>query len=114
MNDYFERSRDGLNAMYYWEQFHPILAAIAILIVGWIIALIIASAVKKLLQKLGTDQKLSSATGHRANIEAIVSKVVFWVVMIIAVIGALNALNLNSVTGPFSTMVQQFLVFVPQ
>ena len=114
MNDYFERSRNGINAMYYWEQFHPILAAIAILIVGWIIALVVASGIKKLLQKLGTDQKLSSATGHRANIESIVSKVVFWVVMIIAVIGALNALNLNSVSGPFSTMVQQFLLFVPQ
>ena len=41
MNDYFERSRNGINAMYYWEQFHPILAAIAILIVGWIIALVV-------------------------------------------------------------------------
>ena len=114
MNDYFERSRGGLNAMYYWEQFHPILAAIAILIVGWIIALVVAAGIKKLLQKLGTNQKLSNATGHRSNIENIVSRIVFWIVMIIAVIGALNALNLNSVSGPFSSMVQQFLLFVPQ
>lgn len=114
MNDYFERSRGGLNAMYYWEQFHPILAAIAILIIGWIIALVVAAGIKKLLQKLGTNQKLSNATGHRSNIENIVSRIVFWIVMIIAVIGALNALNLNSVSGPFSSMVQQFLLFVPQ
>lgn len=114
MNDYFERSRGGLNAMYYWEQFHPILAAIAILIVGWIIALVVAAGIKKLLQKLGTNQRLSNATGHRSNIENIVSRIVFWIVMIIAVIGALNALNLNSVSGPFSSMVQQFLLFVPQ
>ena len=26
--------------MYYWDQFHPILAAIVILLLGWIIALI--------------------------------------------------------------------------
>ena len=114
MNDYFERSRSGFNAMYYWEQFHPILAAIAILIVGWIIALVVAAGTKKLLQKLGTNQKLSNATGHRSNVESIVSRVVFWIVMIIAVIGALNALNLNSVSGPFSSMIQQFLLFVPQ
>lgn len=114
MNDYFERSRGGLNAMYYWEQFHPILAAIAILIIGWIIALVVAAGIKKLLQKLGTNQKLSNATGHRSNMENIVSRIVFWIVMIIAVIGALNALNLNSVSGPFSSMVQQFLLFVPQ
>jgi hypothetical protein len=34
--------------------------------------------------------------------------------MIIAVIGALNVLNLTSVSGPFSNMIQQFLLFIPQ
>ncbi len=33
--------------MYYWDQFHPILAAIVILLVGWIIALLVAAGVKK-------------------------------------------------------------------
>ena len=115
MNDFISgSSRGGFNGMYYWEQFHPILAAVAILIVGWIIALVIASGIKKVLSKLNTNQKLSTATGHRSNIENILSRVVFWVVMIIAVIGALNVLNLNSVSGPFSNMVQQFLLFIPQ
>lgn len=81
---------------------------------GWILALIIAAGAKKLLEKLGTDQHLSKATGHRSNIESIVGRVIFWLVMIIAVIGALNVLNLTSVSGPFSNMIQQFLLFVPQ
>ena len=115
MNDFINgSSRGGFNGMYYWEQFHPILAAVAILIVGWIIALISAAGIKKVLSKLHTNQKLSTATGHRSNIENILSRVVFWVVMIIAVIGALNVLNLNSISGPFSNMVQQFLLFIPQ
>ena len=116
MNDFINNhpSRGGFDAMYYWEQFHPILAAVAILIVGWIIALIIAAGIKKVLAKLNTNNKLSSATGHRSNIENILSRVVFWVVMIIAVIGALNVLNLTSVSGPFSNMIQQFLLFIPQ
>lgn len=115
MNDFMNNSSRGeFNAMYYWEQFHPILAAVAILVIGWIIALVIAAAVKKVLTKLNTNQKLSSATGHRSNIENIVSRVVFWIVLIIAVIGALNVLNLTSVSGPFSNMVQQFLLFIPQ
>ncbi len=116
MNDFINShpSRGGFDAMYYWEQFHPILAAVAILIVGWIIALIIAAGIKKVLSKLNTNNKLSSATGHRSNIENILSRVVFWVVIIIAVIGALNVLNLTSVSGPFSNMIQQFLLFIPQ
>ena len=104
----------GLGDVYKRQQFHPILSAIAILIIGWIIALLIAGAVKKVLTKLGTNQKLSSATGHRSNIENIISRVVFWLILIIAVIGALNVLNLTSVSGPFSNMVQQFLLFIPQ
>lgn len=115
MNDYFSGGPGArLDAQYYWEQFHPVLAAVAILLVGWILALIIAAGAKKLLEKLGTDQHLSKATGHRSNIESIVGRVIFWLVMIIAVIGALNVLNLTSVSGPFSNMIQQFLLFVPQ
>ena len=116
MNEYFSGGPRGgeLDAMYYWNQFHPILAAVAILLIGWIVALIIAAGIKKLLEKLGTNKHLSGATGHRSNVESIVSRVVFWLVMIMAVIGALNVLNLTSVSGPFSNMLQQFLLFIPQ
>lgn len=116
MNDYFDGNPRGagFDAMYYWEQFHPILSAIAILIIGWIIALIVGAAIKKGLEKLGTNQKLSHATGHRPNVESILSRVAFWIIMIIAIIAALNVLNLTSVSGPFSNMIQSFLVFIPQ
>ena len=113
MNNY-QGGLGRFDAMYYWDQFHPILSAVAILFIGWIIALLVAGGIKKLLEKLGTNQKLSSATGHRSNIESIVSRIVFWIILIIAVIGALNVLNLTSVSGPFSNMVQQFLLFIPQ
>ena len=116
MNEYFSGGPRGgeFDAMYYWNQFHPILSAIAILLIGWIVALILAAAVKKVLQKLGTNQKLSSTTGHRFNVESILSRVIFWLVMIVALVGALNVLNLTSVSGPFSNMLQQFLLFIPQ
>ena len=113
MNNYDGLRRGGFDATYYWEQFQPIISAVAILLIGWIIALIVASGIRKLLAKLNTNAKLSNATGHRSNIESIVARVVFWLVMIIAVIGALNVLNLNSISGPFSSMIQQFLLFIP-
>ena len=60
MNEFILRGSQGggLNAMYYWEQFHPILAAVAILLIGWIIALMVAAGIKKLLQKTQMNQKL--------------------------------------------------------
>jgi hypothetical protein len=115
MNEYFTdpSQRGGFNAMYYWDQFHPILAAIVILLVGWIIALIVAAGVKKLLQKLNTNHRLSSATGHKPNIENLLSKLVFWFVIILAVVGALNVLNISGVSDPFSNMVSRVLAFIP-
>ena len=42
MNEYFSGGPRGaeFDAMYYWNQFHPILAAVAILLIGWIVALV--------------------------------------------------------------------------
>lgn len=115
MNRYFDGANASqLNAMYYWEQFQPIISAVAILIIGWIVALLVAAAAKKVLEKVGMNQKLASATGHISDLEKIIAKVLFWLIMIMAVIGALNVLNLTSVSGPFSNMIQQFLLFVPK
>lgn len=121
MNDYYAGGprSPGFDLMYYWDQFHPIIAAVAILIVGWIIALVVAAGVKKLLQKLNTNHRLSNAAGHTntagtsPNYEGIFSKIVFWFILIIAIIAALNVLNINSVSGPFSNMISQVLVFIP-
>ncbi|WP_373429801.1 mechanosensitive ion channel [Acinetobacter gerneri] len=119
MNGYFIGDPRGLDFMYYWDQFHPIIAAVLILIVGWIIALIVAAGIKKLLQKLNTNHNLSSAAGHTVaqpkvpDYESIVSKFVFWFVLILAVIAALNVLNISSVSAPLSDMIGQFLIFVP-
>lgn len=111
--DGFKRNGQ-FDAMYYWEQFQPIISAIVILLLGWVIALVIAAGVRKILQKLNTNQRLSSATGHRSNIENIIARLIFWLVIIIAVIGAMNVLNLTMMSGPFSNMIQQFLLFIPQ
>ena len=115
MNDYFSdpAQRGGFDAMYYWEQFQPIAATIVILLLGWIIALLVAAGVKKLLQKLDTNAKLSSATGQAPNLEGLVSKLVFWFVMILAVLAALNVLNISSVSEPLSNMVSRVLAYIP-
>ena len=119
MNDFFNGvPGDKLKLMYYWEQFQPIIAALAIFIAGWVIALIVAAAVKKLLNRLGTNTRLSNAAGHavvdnRPDYEVIMAKFVFWFVLIIAVVAALNVLDISGVSGPFSAMIGQFLIFVP-
>ncbi|MEB3754831.1 mechanosensitive ion channel [Acinetobacter sp. MD2(2019)] len=111
--DLYNQGWSSESFQYYWEQFQPIFAAIAVFIVGWIIALVVAAGIKKVLQLLKTNQHLSSATGHSPDYERIIARFVFWFVLTIAIIAALNVLNISSVSGPLSAMIAQVLVFIP-
>ncbi|MBE0442628.1 MAG: mechanosensitive ion channel [Psychrobacter sp.] len=90
-----------------------IIGAILIFIIGWLVALGIAALVRNVLSKVNLNQRMKSSTGKAYDLEGIFSKVVFWFIFIIAISGALNQLNLNSISTPFANMVNQVLAFIP-
>jgi hypothetical protein len=93
----------------YSSQFGPLainlLGAIAILIVGWIVAAIAASFTRKLLKRTDVDNRLvgwvrGNQQGTQPNVEKWASLAVFWVILIIAIVAFLNALQLTAVAEP--------------
>ena len=90
-----------------------IIGAILIFIIGWLVALGIAALVRGVLSKVNLNQRMNSSTGKTYDLEGIISKIVFWFIFIIAISGALNLLNLNSISTPFANMVNQVLAFIP-
>lgn len=90
-----------------------IIGAILIFIIGWLVALGIAAIVRGVLSKVNLNQRMNSSTGKSYDLEGIISKIVFWFIFIIAISGALNQLNLNSISTPFANMVNQVLTFIP-
>lgn len=90
-----------------------IIGAILIFIIGWLVALGIAALVRGVLSKVNLNQRMNSSTGKTYDLEGIISKIVFWFIFIIAISGALNQLNLNSISTPFANMVNQVLAFIP-
>ncbi|AOY44283.1 MULTISPECIES: mechanosensitive ion channel [Psychrobacter] len=90
-----------------------IIGAILIFIIGWLVALGIAALVRGVLSKVNLNQRMNSSTGKNYDLEGIISKIVFWFIFIIAISGALNQLNLNSISAPFANMVNQVLAFIP-
>lgn len=90
-----------------------IIGAILIFIIGWLVALGIAALVRGVLSKVNLNQRMNSSTGKSYDLEGIISKIVFWFIFIIAISGALNQLNLNSISAPFANMVNQVLTFIP-
>lgn len=90
-----------------------IIGAILIFIIGWLVALGIATLVRGVLSKVNLNQRMNTSTGKSYDLEGIISKIVFWFIFIIAISGALSQLNLNSISAPFSNMVNQVLTFIP-
>ena len=98
----------------YGIQLEPILGAIVILLIGWVVALLAGAGVKKLFSKLSVNQHVNSSTGHNTDIEHIAARIVFWFILIIAIIASFNVLNLHTVSAPFSNMVSEVLLFIPR
>lgn len=90
-----------------------IIGAIVIFVLGWLIALVLAAIVRKTLQHFNINEKVGKSVGTTYQLDNILSKIVFWFVFAIAISGALNQLNLNSISVPFANMINQVLLFLP-
>jgi len=94
-----------------------ILTAIVILIVGWIIARVISALVRTALRRTGLDERLAGATGEgrsRFSIAAIISQVVFFIVMIMVWVAAAQALGLTIITEPLNALLNSVFSYLPK
>jgi small-conductance mechanosensitive channel len=95
-----------------------LLAALAVLVVGWLIALAIASLVKKLLQKTEIDDRIAAWVSpdpkERPPIEQIVARVVFWVLMVLVVVICLQVLGLTAASRPLNSFLNEVFAYIPR
>jgi hypothetical protein len=94
----------------------PLAGAIAIFIVGWVIAALAAGLTGKILKRSKVDAYLANSVGiysQRLNIRQIVKAIVFWVILLFALVAALNALNLTTVSAPINSFLNQIFAYLP-
>ena len=91
-----------------------ILGGIAILLIGWIIALVLAAATRKGLAALRTNERLAGPTGSNVNFERIAGRVVFWAVLLLALMGVFGVLQVEGVSGPLSTLATTVMMYLPR
>ena len=95
-----------------------IAAALAILIVGWIVALIVRAITRKLLGWIKLDARLAKgmaeATDKPLSIEYVIVQSVYYLVLFIAVLAALNALGFTGITAVFTSMFEVVLAYLPR
>jgi flagellar biosynthesis protein FliQ len=94
-----------------------LVAAVAILVIGWFVARVLRQLSSALLASLGVD-RLAERLGLRevtpdGKLSSALSTVIYAVVLIPVFIAALDALQLDALTEPTSQMLQQLLEAVP-
>lgn len=96
----------------------PILKALAILVVGWVVAKVVSIGTKKVLLKTELDNKLAAKiTGGKAAgvaIEAGVGRFVYWLIMLFVLMAVFESLGLTIITEPINAFLTKIVGFLPQ
>ncbi|MCZ6801696.1 MAG: mechanosensitive ion channel [Nitrospirae bacterium] len=96
------------------ETLPTLVGAIAILVVGWFIAILIRTGIQKSLGFLKLNSRLSSSTGTTVNLESGIARAVYYVILLLVLMAFFNALEMETVSGPLQELVGQVFAFAPK
>jgi len=86
------------------------LGALLILIIGIFIAKFLRKIITKIISKSGIDSKLKS---DKVVISSLIGKLIYFLIMIIVFMLALEKLGMTNVLEPIKEMLNKFLGFIP-
>jgi hypothetical protein len=111
----------------FWDQFSEVLSgyfpkllgALAILVVGWLVALIISAIVRRILRRTTLDNRIAAGIlgedrAKAIEVEKWVGKGVYYIVLIFVLIAFLQALNLTITAEPLNRLLIQLSEFFPR
>ena len=86
--------------------------ALAIIIIGYIVARLLAGVVRRLLLRVEADnriaQRLSDDFGLPViNVEDVIGKVVFWLLFLLAIVAAIQRLNLTAINAAIDPLLNK-------
>ncbi len=96
-----------------------LLGALAILIVGWLIALVVAAVVRGALRRTNIDDRLArrlvgQEVARGIDVAQWVAKVAYYVILLIVLVAFFQALGLTIVTQPLNQLLNQLFQAIPR
>jgi hypothetical protein len=96
-----------------------ILGAVAIFIIGWLLALILSAALQNVLQRISLNSRLArwiSAEEEKKPIELEkgIAKGLFYLIMLFVLVASFQALGITLITEPINNLLNQLFKFAPQ
>jgi len=100
------------------EKVLPLLQAILVLLIGWIVAKLIAAACSGGLRRTGLTSRIATWLDIRQDdarkFEICFGRTVFWVLMLFVLVAFFEVLKLTQVTGPLETILDVFTAYLPR
>ncbi|WP_246054141.1 MULTISPECIES: mechanosensitive ion channel [Antarcticibacterium] len=89
-----------------------LLAALLILLIGWLLARGIKAIIVKLLRKTSWDERVFGKS-NVGDTNVFLANIVYYLVMIIVILAVLEVLGINEALAPLGNMLNEFLLFIP-
>ena len=89
-----------------------LLAALLVLIVGYIVARLLAGLTRRILKRIDVDNRIATRMSEdfdlpHIDIENVAASIVFWIVLLLAIGGAVQRLNLVAITAAINPLVTE-------
>lgn len=97
-----------------------LLAAVLILLVGLIIASIVKAIIKGILNRTSIDNRIAASIMGRSDrvdlpkVEDLIGSIGYWIVILFTVVAVLQTLQLEVVSRPLGTFLNQLVGFLPR
>ncbi len=95
------------------ETLPGLVAAVAILVVGWLVAVILRAGTRRLLDVMNLNERISATTDGEVDAESWGASGVFWVVMFFVLIAFFNVLDLEIVSSPLQALITRIFEYGP-
>ena len=97
-----------------FEYIPNILAAGVVVLVGWFIARVVRQVVEGLLKSIGTDRAGQRVgLSEERSLSEIVGLILYISIFVVAIIAALDALDIPAITIPATQMLSKFINVIP-
>lgn len=94
-----------------------LITAVLALLVGWVVATIVARLVKALLKRLELDNRISQALESKPGagypVESWIGAIVFWLIFLFFIVGALQVLGFTRIAEPINSMLSAITAWLP-
>ena len=92
-----------------------LIGALAILVLGWLVARIVAAIVRGALRRTNLDNKLARwVTGETVAVEDGLARGIFYLIMVFVLVAFFQTLGLTLPTEPLNLLLNQIFAFAPQ